>query len=244
LESKVYKINIKRINLLLGAAGLGCILLALACFALLLSLRVDGLWGWYAHYQEILREAEDYIRAIRPRWLFAAAILAAFTFWSFVPLFSLTTLCLMSGVILPVYMVLPLNAVGLSITFCLPYWRGHRYGVGKAWRFILKNTPARRLLERDSARNPWLLLALRLVPGFPVNSVSRIYGEKHYPPRNYIALSLFGFAPRLFSSTFIGSNMFDPLSAAFLTPLILILLVSGLSLLFVNTIWAFIDSRH
>ena len=242
MESKVYKVNTKRVNLLLGALGLGFILIALACFALLLSLRVDGLWDWYSYYQQILQEAEDYIRAIEPRWLFVAAMLAVFTLRSFAPLFALSTLCLMSGVMLPAFLSLPLNITGLGITFSLKYYLGCRRGGGRAWRFVATNTPVRKLLERDGVRNPWLLLAFRLV-GFPANSVSRVYGAMHYPYRNYILLSLLGFAPRLFSYTSIGKNMFDPLSAAFLTPLILILLVSGLSLLFINTIWAFVGKN-
>lgn len=86
-----------------------------------------------------------------------------------------------------------------------------------------------------------MLFALRLIPGFPLGSVSRIYGSLRFPYWRFILLSAAGFAPKLLSYTFMGTNVFDPLSSAFLVPLMIVLTISGASLLCVNLIWLLVE---
>lgn len=234
---------IKRLNVFLGLLGVLLLLFACALIALLFSLRVEGLWGWYQAVQNRLLDLETYIRSIEPHYLFVSVLLLAFALRSYVPLISVSALCLMSGVVLPVYVAIPLNVLGVGILQSVQYRKGKRKGGGRAWMFFAKNVPVRKLLERDGTANPWLLYAFRLIPSFPQGAVSRVYGAMHYPYRHYILISLTGFAPKLLSYTFIGQNVFDPLSASFLTPAIIILILSGLSLLFVNTIWSFVDKN-
>ena len=239
----VKKDHKKTLNLLLGLLGSLLILLACACFALLLSLRVPGLWGWYYAVQQHLLQMEHFVRGLRPHLLFVTAVLLLFALRSVLPLLSVSAICLMSGVVLPVYAAIPVNLLGVGLMMSLHYARGKRSGGGRAWRFFVRNVPVRDLLEKEGARNPWLLFALRALPRFPQGSVSRVYGAMQLPWRKYLLVSLAGFAPKLISYTFIGQNVFDPLSASFLTPIILVLLLSGLSLLFLNTIWSWIDKQ-
>ncbi len=233
----------KHLNVFLGMAGLVCILLACACLVLLLSLQVDDLWYWYRNVQEKLTQLEAYIRSLRPYYFFIPAVLLTYTARGFVPIFSISAICLMVGVALPAYLALPLNLIGVAIIMTIKYYKGKRSGGGTALRFFVKNVPVRKLLERDGAANPWLLFAFRLIPSFPEGSISRIYGAMDFGYKRYILISLAGFAPKLFSYTFIGQNVFDPLSAKFLTPIIVILLISGFSLLFINAIWSFVDKN-
>lgn len=233
----------KRVNVIVGFVGFLLVLLALACFVLLLSLQVDALWEWYDKFLAYSQQLEQWVLAVEPRALFAVVMLLLFTLRSVLPLLSFSALCLMTGVVLPMYVALPLNVVGICICLVIRYFWGKWRGGGRAWRIVIVNTPVRRLLERDGAGNPWLLFACRLLPSFPLNTISRIYGAMQFPFWQYMGISLLGFAPKLLSYTLIGKNAFDPLSAAFLTPLIVVLLLSGLSLMFVNTIWSFVDKN-
>ena len=47
--------------------------------------------------------------------------------------------------------------------------------------------------------------------------------------------------PRLISFTFVGRNVFDPLSPSFLLPIMIILFLSGISALSVNGIWTTVE---
>ena len=60
-------------------------------------------------------------------------------------------------------------------------------------------------------------------------------------PMTDLSLSAAGFAPKLLSYTFMGTNVFDPLSSAFLVPLVIALTISGASLLCVNLIWLLVE---
>ena len=65
----------------------------------------------------------------------------------------------------------------------------------------------------------------------PVNSVSRLYGTTEIPYGRYMLISVLGFTYKLFSYTIIGRNVFDPASASFIVPLILLFIFSGIVLL-------------
>jgi hypothetical protein len=56
-----------------------------------------------------------------------------------------------------------------------------------------------------------------------------------------ILFSLIGFLPRLLSFTFVGRNVYDPLSSEFLVPIMILLFLSGVSLLSVNGIWITVE---
>ena len=99
----------------------------------------------------------------------------------------------------------------------------------------------RKLIQSDGKGNPALLVALRLVPGVPVNSISGIYGSFDFGYPKFIIFSVIGFMPRLISYTFVGRNIFDPLSGKFLVPIMLILFFSGVSAIFINGIWISVE---
>ena len=212
--------------------GYACILAAAGIFVLLMLLRADERFPWYTTAQELLAQTEDFVRALRPKPVFALAVLGIYALGSRVQILTLSSLCLLSAAVLPAYWALVLNAAGVVLLSTLSYYRGKKRGGGRAWRFVLANRPLRNLLERDGAGNPWVLGALRLAPVFPIGATGRLYGAMHYPRGDFLWVTLAGLAPRIVAYIFIGSSVFDPLSPAFLTPIILILLVSGCTLLF------------
>ncbi len=221
--------------------GLILIALSVAVLALLISLQHEELWRWYVHVRQRLFELEEYIAHIDIAWQFFGAITALFAILSFLPLYPTSTVCFLSGVVLPIYIAIPVNIFGFIVLITIRYFAGKKFGAGSAWYFIKKTDKLRHLIEQDGKGNPALLIALRLVPGIPVNAISGIYGSFNFGYPKFVLLSVIGFLPKLISFTLVGRNVYDPLSAGFLLPIMLLLFFTGISMLSVNGLWTTVE---
>ena len=226
---------------IMNAAGIALLISAAAVSVVVYLLRYDQLWLWYKVYQEKLLEAEQFIQSLGISWKFVLAMLIVFLVRAFIPFLAVSAICVLTGVVLPSYWALIVNFLGIIIMMSIKYFEGMKFGSGHAWKIISKNERARKIIESSGKVNKALLFALRLIPGFPLGSVSRIYGSLRFPYWQFILLSAAGFAPKLLSYTFMGTNVFDPLSSAFLVPLVIALTISGASLLCVNLIWLLVE---
>ena len=226
---------------IMNAAGFALLISAAAVSVVVYLLRYDQLWLWYKVYQEKLLEAGQFIQSLGISWKFVLAMLIVFLVRTFIPFLAVSAICVLTGAVLPSYWALIVNFVGIMIMMSIKYFEGMKLGSGNAWKIISKNERARKIIESSGKVNKALLFALRLIPGFPLGSVSRIYGSLRFPYWQFILLSAAGFAPKLLSYTFMGTNVFDPLSSAFLVPLMTALTISGASLLCVNLIWLLVE---
>lgn len=236
----------KKPKLLLLFGGLILILLSFAVFVLLLSLEHEELWRWYAQIKQTLADLEEFILHIDIAWLFALAILLLFAVKSVIPIYPTSTVCFLTGAVLPMYFAIPVNIIGFAVLLTVRYFWGKRFGAGNAWKLISKTDTLRKLIQQDGKGNSALLVAVRLIPLVPVNSISGIYGSFDFGYAKFILFSIVGFLPRLISYTFVGRNVFDPLSGSFLVPVMLIMFFTGISLLFINGIWLSVEKtvRH
>ena len=225
----------------MNAAGFALLISAAAVSVVVYLLRYDQLWLWYKVYQEKLLEAGQFIQSLGISWKFVLAMLIVFLVRTFIPFLAVSAICVLTGAVLPSYWALIVNFLGIIIMMSIKYFEGMKFGSGNAWKIISKNERARKIIESSGKVNKALLFALRLIPGFPLGSVSRIYGSLRFPYWQFILLSAAGFAPQLRSYTFMGANVFDPLSSAFLVPLMIALTISGASLLCVNLIWLLVE---
>lgn len=226
---------------IMNAAGFALLISAAAVSVVVYLLRYDQLWLWYNVYQENLLEIEQFIQSLGISWKFVLTMLIVFLVRTFIPFLAVSAICVLTGAVLPSYWALIVNFLGIIIMMSIKYFEGMKFGSGNAWKIISKNERARKIIESSGKVNKALLFALRLIPGFPLGSVSRIYGSLRFPYWRFILLSAAGFAPKLLSYTFMGTNVFDPLSSAFLVPLMIVLTISGASLLCVNLIWLLVE---
>ena len=226
---------------IMNAAGFALLISAAAVSVVVYLLRYDQLWLWYKVYQEKLLEAGQFIQSLGISWKFVLAMLIVFLVRTFIPFLAVSAICVLTGAVLPSYWALIVNFLGIIVMMSIKYFEGMKFGSGNAWKIISKNERARKIIESSGKVNKALLFALRLIPGFPLGSVSRIYGSLRFPYWQFILLSAAGFAPKLLSYTFLGTNVFDPLSSAFLVPLMIALTISGASLLCVNLIWLLVE---
>ena len=225
----------------MNAAGIALLISAAAVSVVVYLLRYDQLWVWDKGYQEKLLEAEQFIQSLGISWKFVLTMLIVFLVRTFIPFLAVSAICVLTGAVLPSYWALIVNSLGIIIMMSIKYFEGMKFGSGNAWKIISKNERARKIIESSGKVNKALLFALRLIPGFPLGSVSRIYGSLRFPYWRFILLSAAGFAPKLLSYTFMGTNVFDPLSSVFLVPMMIVLTISGASLLCVNLIWLLVE---
>lgn len=233
--------NKKKPKKILLFSGLILMALGIAVAILLFSLQFEELWHWYAQAKQKLSELEQFITHIDKAWQFIGAILLLFAIKSFFPIYPTSTVCFLTGVVLPMHLAIPVNILGFVILLTVRYFWGKHFGAGNAWKMITKMDVLRRLIQQDGKGNSALLIALRLIPGMPINSISGIYGSFDFGYGKFILLSVVGFMPKLISFTFVGRNVYDPLSSSFLLPIMILLFVSGISALCVNGVWTTVE---
>lgn len=213
----------------------------IAAAVLLFLLQYEHLWRWYATIRRELAELEIRISMLENKWVFILVVFLLFAVKSFIPIYPTPTVCFLTGAVLPMYLSVPVNAVGFCILLLIRYYTGKLFGAGKAWELIRKNERLRRLIEQNGRGNSSLLIILRLLPLMPVNTISGVYGSLEFGPGQFLLLSVIGYMPKIISFTFIGSNVFDPLSAEFIVPIMIFAFVSGISLICVNGMWRRIE---
>lgn len=221
--------------------GLIMIALSVALGVLLFSLQYEELWRWYGQTRQNLFKLENFIMNLDKSWQFFGAVMILFAVKSFFPIYATSTVCFLSGIVLPSYIAIPVNVLGFVVLITIRYFWGRRFGAGGAWKVISKTEKMKKLIQQDGSGNPALLIALRLIPGMPVNSISGIYGSFDFGYARFVGLSVIGFMPKLISFTLVGRNIYDPLSAGFLLPIMILLFLTGISLLSVNGVWATVE---
>lgn len=234
------KIKQKRKKYLLFG-GLVLIALSMAVAVLLVSLQYDSLWWWYAQSKQKLAQLEDFILHIDRTWIFIGAMMLLFAVKSVFPIYATSTVCFLTGIVLPIYFAIPVNIAGFVVILTIRYFWGRRFGAGNAWKMISKTEIIKRLIEQDGKVNSLVLIALRLIPCVPINGISGIYGSLDFGYGKFVLFSVIGFLPKLISFTIVGRNVYDPLSAGFLVPIMILLFISGISVLSVNGIWTAVE---
>lgn len=198
------------------------------------------------HYDEIMKRLADFeytVAAIPYKGILIAVILLIYLSKSVLPL-PISAICVIAGIAFPTPYAVLINLVGFSFLSSIKYFWGKYLGGGLVHRFLIRNDDVRRVLDYGDAKAKGALLtAFRLVPSFPINTISQVYGAMRYDFRKYLLCSILGFFPKLVSYSIIGRHVFDPFSMAFLLPIILLLSVSGLSVFVVNHLISFYNAN-
>ena len=220
----------------MNLAGVVLLIFAAVFIALYVVSTSPEIQQWYAKYEEILYKIDMAIVSIGYTHIITIIIFAIYLIKCFFPILSMPAVCILTGMVFPATTALIVNAAGLFIMFTVKYNFGLKHGGGKAQRVLYKNQVSRILVEYSGKGNPWLLFILRFIPSFPINAVSQLYGSLKFNYKKYIIISMASFMPKLFTYTFIGVSIFDPLSFGFFLPLILLFAVSGVSVLALNAL--------
>lgn len=223
---------------LLRIAACICFVLCIVFIVLLVLSKNDDIQLWYSRYQEYLISAEYKVEHMEDKYSIFLLILFLYAFKAVFPiyLYPISALCAVTSAVFPSYFSIPINLLGLTTLYSIKYFWGVKVGSNAVQSILQKNEMVRYVVERDGRGNPWLLALFRLVPGMPINAISKLYGAMGFRYEYFLLLSLFGYSPLLISYTFIGRNVFNPLSTAFLLPFILLFLLVGTSMLAISKI--------
>lgn len=232
-----YKRDHSVIKLLQIASAISFILCIVFIILLILS-RNSDIQLWYSRYLEYLASAEYKVEHMSEKFSVFLIVIFLYAFKAVFPiyLYPVSALCAVTSAVFPSYFSIPINLLGLSVLYSVKYFWGTKVGANGVQNILQKSETVRYLVERDGRGNPWLLALFRLVPGIPVNQVSKLYGAMGFKYEYFLLLSLVGYSPLLASYTFIGRNVFNPLSTAFLLPFILLFLLMGISMLAISKI--------
>ena len=211
-------------------------MVAAALTVILFLLQIDSVREKYDQYLYILQEFEMRVAALQSRWLIFIVILLLFLLRSLSMMYPYPMIFIITAMVFPPYQSFFINLFGMAFTFAFRYYTGYEMGEGTI-NFALKKYPAiLNAIDEGGKGNPVILLALRMVPSLPINTISHFYGSLEYSFPKYMALSMLAYIPKLISYSFIGENVYDPFSAEFFVPMIVLFIFTGICLLVLRTI--------
>lgn len=228
---------------LLRIGALFCFFIAVVFTVLLILSRNEQVQLWYKTYQDYLISAEIAVKNIDDKFAVFLIIIFLYVFKAVFPiyLYPLPLLCTVTSAVFPAYLSIPINILGLVCLYSIRYFWGTKTGSAGVQTLLNKNETIHSLVERDGRGNPWLLVLFRMIPGMPINLVSKLYGAMDFKYSKFLLLSVLGYAPLLVSYTFIGYNLFNPLSTAFLLPFIIVASFGTISMLSVSVV---LNAQH
>ena len=217
-------------RILLGSAVFS-FAVAVVLIVILFLLQIDMVREKYDQYLYILQEFELRVAALQSRWLILVVIFLLFLLRSLSMMYPYPMIFIITAMVFPPYQSFFINLFGMAFTFAFRYYTGYEMGEGTL-NFALKKYPTvLGAMEEDGKGNPLILLALRMVPSLPINTISHFYGSLEYSFPRYMIISVAAYVPKLISYSFIGENVYDPFSADFFVPMIVLLLFTGTSLM-------------
>lgn len=209
---------------------------AVALLVILIVLQIDPIREKYDQYLYILEDFEMRVAALKSRWLVLIVIFLLFLLRSMSMMYPYPMIFIITAMVFPPVQSFIINVLGISFTFAFRYYTGYEMGEG-AINAALKKRPAiMNAIEEGGKGNPVILFALRTVPSLPLNTISNFYGSIEYPFGRFMLLSVGAYIPKLISYSFIGNYVYDPFSASFFVPLIVLFTFTGICLLVLRAI--------
>ena len=211
---------------------LACVLLILAVALLVLTflMQINDVSSAYDEVLERLAEFEEAVASIPSKWL---VILVIYIGKVLIPL-PITAVCVIAGMVFPTPIAVAVNFAGMTLLMTIKFYWGKHLGGGTIHKILTRYDNVRRMMESGKRSTDWILVLFRLVPYFPINSISQLYGALEYDYWKFILLSLLGFTPKIISYSMIGRHVYNPFSLAFMLPIVIIFTISGVSILAVN----------
>ncbi len=215
---------------------------AYACFGVAVALVVITYALMIPHVQKALQNVDEWFHSMElfiARYeSFSAFFLLMFFFFvkAFVPIIPFSVLFISSGMVFEPYVAFFINVLGVIVLCLAKFYVGKKKGGGGAHKLVNRSKTVYKFMDFGGKGNGWMLSLMRFVPFIPFNPVSRAYGGTDMKTGVYLFYSLLGFLPRLILWSWVGFNIFNPFTVSFMAPIIILLVISGISLLLLNLI--------
>ena len=226
--AKVNKVAKRKVTIKRSAIGCFCGAFALIIITYVMTLPEvrRSLQDVYAWFEKI----ENYIAGYDKMVAFGL-IMALFAVKSVVAFIPFSVLFISSGMVFSAPVAMGISILGFALLISVKFLWGKKFGGGNAHKLAVKSKSITRFMDLKGKGNRWMLVVLRFVPFVPVGTVSRAYGATEMKYLPFVGLSVLGFLPRVILWNFVGSNIFDPFTPTFMAPIIVLLIISGISLL-------------
>ncbi len=193
----------------------------------------------YGDYQKLNASLENWVISAENKPLAFLLILILFALKTFVMILPYNAIYLLSGVMFSLPVAFLVNVAGTVVQLTLSYYKGKHFQ-SMVPMFLHKFRRLNHVLERDGG-NLMLLFGLRVVPFFPLNTVSELYGNGNCGFLQFIVVSIVGLIPKLVGYTLIGKSVFNPSSPLFWIPFAMLIIISGIAVYFFDR---FIQRRN
>ena len=184
----------------------------------------------YGDYQKLNASLENWVISAENKPLAFLLILILFALKTFIIILPYNAIYLLSGVMFSLPVAFLVNVAGTVVQLTLSYYKGKHFQ-SMVPMFLHKFHRLNRVLERNGG-NLMLLFGLRLVPFFPLNTVSELYGSGNCGFLQFIIVSIVGLIPKLVGYTLIGKSVFNPASPLFWIPFAMLIVISGIAVYF------------
>ena len=225
---KVNKVAKRKATIKRSSTVCFCVAVALVIITYVMTLPEvkRSLQDMYAWFEKI----ENYIAGYDKLAAFGL-IMALFAVKSVVAFIPFSVLFISSGMVFSAPVAMGVSVLGFALLISVKFLWGKKFGGGNAHKLAVKSKSITRFMDLKGKGNKWMLVVLRFVPFVPVGTVSRAYGATEMKYLPFVGLSVLGFLPRVVLWSFVGSNIFDPFTPTFMAPIIVLLIISGISLL-------------
>lgn len=225
---KVNKVAKRKATIKRSSTVCFCVAVALVIITYVMTLPEvkRSLQDMYAWFETI----ENYIAGYDKLAAFGL-IMALFAVKSVVAFIPFSVLFISSGMVFSAPVAMGVSVLGFALLISVKFLWGKKFGGGNAHKLAVKSKSITRFMDLKGKGNKWMLVVLRFVPFVPVGTVSRAYGATEMKYLPFVGLSVLGFLPRVVLWSFVGSNIFDPFTPTFMAPIIVLLIISGISLL-------------
>lgn len=225
---KVNKVAKRKATIKRSSTVCFCVAVALVIITYVMTLPEvkRSLQDMYAWFETI----ENYIAGYDKLAAFGL-IMALFAVKSVAAFIPFSVLFISSGMVFSAPVAMGVSILGFALLISVKFLWGKKFGGGNAHKLAVKSKSITRFMDLKGKGNKWMLVVLRFVPFVPVGTVSRAYGATEMKYLPFVGLSVLGFLPRVVLWSFVGSNIFDPFTPTFMAPIIVLLIISGISLL-------------
>ena len=225
---KVNKVAKRKATIKRSSTVCFCVAVALVIITYVMTLPEvkRSLQDMYAWFETI----ENYIAGYDKLAAFGL-IMALFAVKSVAAFIPFSVLFISSGMVFSAPVAMGVSVLGFALLISVKFLWGKKFGGGNAHKLAVKSKSITRFMDLKGKGNKWMLVVLRFVPFVPVGTVSRAYGATEMKYLPFVGLSVLGFLPRVVLWSFVGSNIFDPFTPTFMAPIIVLLIISGISLL-------------
>ena len=129
-----------------------------------------------------------------------------------------------------------ISTLGVTLLCSIKFFWGRSYGGGSIQKLALRSHRVTRFMGFHGNGTRWILCLLCFIPVLPIGAVSRAYGATNMTFFTFIKLIIPGIMPRIILWSFVGVNIFEPFTASFMAPFVILLVISGVSLLILDAL--------